>query len=81
MDKLKPCPFCGGEAKLFVKTSCSRGVTRGWEFGIFCAKCDVTTPKTNYLVEVQLDAYGEVITVVDERLLAIEAWNRRASDD
>lgn len=80
MAELKPCPFCGGTAKFFTKVSCSSGVTRGWEFGIFCVKCSVASPKTNYRLEVQLDTDGEVITTIDERLLAIEAWNRRVSD-
>ena len=80
MAELKPCPFCGGTAKLYVKTNCSRGVTRGWEFGVFCVKCSVTSPKTNYRLEVQLDTDGEVIPIIDERPLAIEAWNRRADN-
>lgn len=80
MAELKPCPFCGGEAKFFCKTSTVRGVTRGWEFGIFCSKCDVTTPRTNYRLEVQFEYYGELHTIIDERLEAIEAWNRRVGE-
>lgn len=75
--ELKPCPFCGGEAKFLVKVSTERGIIRGWNFGIYCSKCDITTPKTNYILEIQLDEMGEIITVIDERPLAIEAWNRR----
>ena len=78
--ELKPCPFCGGEAKLFTKASVSRGVTRGWEFGIYCSKCNVTTPRTNYILEVQLDELGDLTTIRDERSLAITAWNRRADN-
>lgn len=75
--ELRPCPFCGGEAKFLVKVSTERGIIRGWNFGIYCSKCDIATPKTNYILEIQLDEMGEIITVIDERPLAIEAWNRR----
>lgn len=78
MAELKPCPFCGGKAKFFTKASSARGVTRGWEFGVFCYKCGITSPKTNYLLEAQLDDFGEITTRTDERPEAIEAWNRRA---
>ena len=53
MTELKPCPFCGGKAKFFTKAHTERGITRGWIFGIYCSQCDVTTPKTNYALEIQ----------------------------
>lgn len=80
MIELKPCPFCGGKAKFFSKTNISRGITRGWEFGIYCSKCDVTTPKTNYRLEVQLGESGDIKVHEDERLSAAELWNRRADN-
>ena len=33
MDKLKPCPFCGGEAHLFVNDG----------IRVICPKCGATT--------------------------------------
>jgi Lar family restriction alleviation protein len=81
MTELKPCPFCGGEAKFFAKAYLERGITRGWQFGIYCTKCNVTTPKTNYGLEIQLADWGNIITTVDERPLAIEAWNRRTHEN
>lgn len=78
--ELKPCPFCGGKAKFFVKTSICRGITRGNLFGIYCTACNITTPKTNYAVEFKLNDSGEIEVTQDERLLAIEAWNRRAGN-
>lgn len=77
---LKPCPFCGGKAKFLVKCHMERGITRGYSFGIYCTKCDITTPKTNYTIEFKLNDGGEIDVTKDERPLAIEAWNRRAAD-
>lgn len=74
-----PCPFCGGEAKFFVKCSSERGC--GWQFGIYCSECNLTMPKTDYQVQVQLNEFGDVVTIVDERDKAIEAWNRRIDND
>lgn len=78
--ELKPCPFCGGKAKFFVKAHTERGLTRGFNFGIYCTRCDVTTPRTNYKLEIQMDEYGNIFEEIDERPNAIEAWNRRAYD-
>lgn len=78
MNNLKPCPFCGGEAHFFTKCTVERGLTRGWEFGIFCSKCNVATAKTNYRLEVRLGDLGRITEIVDERQIAIDAWNRRA---
>lgn len=80
MTELKPCPFCGGESKFFVKCFSERGIIRGWQFGIYCSKCNLTTPKTNYTVEVQLNEFGDIVTTTDERDKAIEAWNRRVEN-
>ena len=77
MDELKPCPFCGGKAKFLVNCYHERGITRGWQFAIYCTQCDITTAKTNYEVEVQLNADGVIETITDERDKAIEVWNRR----
>lgn len=76
--ELKPCPFCGGAAEFFIKGWKIKDAVRGWEFGIHCIKCDVTTPKTNYLLELQFNRLGGVSELVDERYIAAEAWNRRA---
>lgn len=78
--ELRPCPFCGGGAKFFVRSHMERGMTRGYTFGIFCTKCDVTTPKTDYVIEFHMNGDGEIEMMIDERLLAIEAWNRRVDD-
>lgn len=81
MTNLKPCPFCGGEAKFLIKCHMDRGITRGYNFGICCTKCGISTTKTNYGIELQLNSNGEIETTLDERPLAVEAWNRRVNDD
>lgn len=81
MEKLKPCPFCGGEAKFFVKSKSVMGEVRGWQFGIFCSRCDVTTPRRDYKIELSFEGSGEIKTIIDERENAIEAWNRRGYND
>lgn len=78
---LKPCPFCGGKAKFFSKIFSERGTTRGWNFGIYCTKCNVTTARTDYSVEVKLNDDGNIFVLVDERYEATKAWNRRSDND
>lgn len=80
-DKLKPCPFCGGKANFYVKLASAEGFDRGWHFGIFCTKCDVTTPRTDYKLAVEFTDSGELLAVVDERPLAVETWNRRFDNE
>ena len=80
-SELKPCPFCGGTANFFLRLNTSKATTKGWEFGICCTKCNVTTPRTNYRLEVSFGALGNVTTVIDERPLAVEAWNRREGNE
>ena len=43
-EKLKPCPFCGGEASLSVDTEAVRDTeNRLWAYQITCNKCSSTT--------------------------------------
>ena len=49
MAELKPCPFCGGEAKVVVSsTEYGKGIV-GWRFGVECQDCPVrlTDSKSN----------------------------------
>lgn len=71
MEKLKPCPFCGGKAGLdfahknFVYTD-DNGIAR--ETGFF------------YTVKCLDEVCGCAIGIYSDAEMAIEAWNRRAND-
>lgn len=65
MTKLKPCPFCGGEAEMKHVNSRGRKISSK----VCCRECGIEG-KT-YLVDVSYSS--------DEK--ATEAWNRRVSDD
>ena len=63
-DKLKPCPFCGGQAKLF-----NTRVQGGYDYSyVQCLKCSIHTAK--YDVSVNYCSSEK----------ATEAWNRRADN-
>lgn len=81
MDELKPCPFCGGEAKAafahpwyMLKRLHDRCVFAG------CPKCGITT--SLYLAHNR--TRSPLINKAHEeeaKEKAIEAWNRRAKND
>ena len=63
MNKLMPCPFCGGEADTHACAELENEVARiifGGKYGAHCKVCRVATPPHSSEEE------------------AIEAWNRRA---
>ena len=66
--KLKPCPFCGSEAKLLV---CDLGVS------VTCSNCGCCTDSKK-------DDYGGLQLWIKSTETAtervIKAWNRRAND-
>ena len=63
MTELKPCPFCGGEAQLIIRTWDGDGAgADGYDVGCYTPECHV---------ELGADFYFETI---DD---AIESWNKR----
>lgn len=82
MDKLKPCPFCGNEAK-FEQTS--HGTTDSSSvrigFRIMCVKCGATAPRANGSIAINLGHLGELNCWKDDREDAAACWNRRAGED
>ena len=79
-NKLKPCPFCGGEAKLSkvcdgYRTSPATILS---QFQVICTNgCCITPSYISYIFQ---DESGEVIVRENGAEKAIEAWNRRAED-
>lgn len=66
MEKLKPCPFCGGEAKLKMEHKPGIGLTLWCE----CESCGAEA--TGYCPQDNIDSFDK------SRELALEKWNRRA---
>ena len=77
--KLRPCPFCGGEAKFHVISYKSSHHGVGFAFNILCKECGTRCQKF-YEMELSLDRYGELKTLCDGREEAAAAWNQRAGD-
>ena len=81
MAELKPCPFCGGEAKVafahpefMLKRLKFRYVFAG------CTKCNVTTPLFNAKNKTGSPLFNDYNTEQAKKK-ATEAWNRRAEDE
>ena len=68
-EKLKPCPFCGGEVRV-TDVIPPRLYIEDTAYCVFCASCDL-------LFGFDMDYGGEFATEKE----AVEAWNRRVSDE
>ena len=44
-EKLKPCPFCGGEAEFHVIANSASHGGASFTFEIVCSECKVSLPK------------------------------------
>ena len=74
MEKLKPCPFCGGKA--VFKVGCKKGRIT---LRIACKRCHAKSKRYDSEAsgnEYETQTYFEVI-----KKKAMEAWNRRANDE
>ena len=48
MTELKPCPFCGGKAKVCTDVvDTNGGIKQVWAFFVECVQCGETTGITN----------------------------------
>lgn len=81
MNELKPCPFCGGKAKFYIKNFPDETFAYCYLVGIYCPECGMTLPTTKYVVKIALGDDGEIKLLNDERSIAIEAWNRRVNNN
>lgn len=65
-DKLKPCPFCGGEAYTYTAKNITKGTTREYWL-VHCKECGLNYPQ-----------YKKYCWAEEQ---AIEVWNRRVNND
>ena len=74
--KLKPCPFCGGEAttRVVVIRSEIAGCTDDISFVVGCSTCHIGQ---RWDIN-DRDSFEDAKTAMQK---AIEAWNRRAEND
>lgn len=78
--ELKPCPFCGGEARLKQIVS-SNGEGRFIEvWRVQCHDCDATFNRYGFESIFYRNDEGEFIFEKDGRAEAVEVWNKRAFD-
>ncbi len=68
MNKLKPCPFCGGEAKLVHSSAVY----------VACIGCGCLSRQMNRRKVTKETAESEEHRVAE---LAVAAWNRRMDGD
>ena len=78
LPKLKPCPFCGGEA---VFKCCSTGHSGGdisWSYKVHCISCGVEVPsRAEFKTTFRIGNDGKISFVNDDRWKAAELWNKR----
>lgn len=74
MNKLKPCPFCGGAAYL---ERCHRAFINAETTRVAFVRCKNCNARTGRF---KLEDYGKTSHSTEANEKAIEAWNRRAED-
>lgn len=79
-EKLKKCPFCGGNARFVLVSGGHDGYNARWHFKIKCEKCGACLPWI-FKLEIGLNEDGNLDYIVDERAAAIEEWNRKHGAD
>lgn len=70
MEKLKPCPFCGGEAQLVVN---------GWKAFVQCKRCEAKTRTIKHSLP-RKNAEHLSFAEAERDRWAVEAWNRRTNN-
>ena len=68
IEKLKPCPFCGGEA--VVENDFS-----DYSFIVHCLNCYARTGTF------MMGMYGIPDDEIEAQKVAVDAWNRRTNDE
>ena len=76
-EKLKPCPFCGGECTILECVHYHNGPNgRYTKSGGFYAQCDKCVYDFGHNQD--HDEYGDSTTIYDTKEELIVSWNRRA---
>ena len=70
LSRLKPCPFCGGQAEVREETRPDPPAS----YGVYLVKCPRCGARTRDFIND--GSYGEKHSISD----AAEAWNRRAEE-
>lgn len=79
-EKLKKCPFCGGNAQFTLISVGHEGYHAIWNFQVRCSKCGARVPLLHKL-EIGINTDGYLAHIVDERDDAIKEWNRRSESE
>lgn len=74
--ELKPCPFCGRTADFETKGNISNHTEVGFDFTIKCGECGIEIPGRHKVTFI-LGKRGKISTIIDEREMAMNDWNRR----
>lgn len=77
MSKLKPCPFCGGEAVLKLVEVDEPFTFTDLYYDVFCKKCGCSSGLKAHIPK--LPQFCKEQTH-EAQTKVIEAWNRRAED-
>lgn len=69
------CPRCGSYGRYKVESHVSSGISKGFKFRIGCVKCSCSTRL--YDIKFDLDSFGKIVVVEDDRDKALLDWNTR----
>lgn len=78
MTKLKPCPFCGNEVEIEIKSYSYSSDYHSHEMVIVCEECDFEFPKESFKVTATWDDDNyRYVNDMSDFDSAIELWNTR----
>lgn len=88
MADLKPCPFCGYDKAKITKKRSGNNRRTGDYVQVICHRCKARGPIFEAKYDVKLHSWGDSLYAVENPVVtayteqrAVEAWNRRASND